>query len=165
MPLFQGGRRIGELEATTLQEEASGLSSSLVSRTLYTELLQHYGGLIADLDAERELALLQDRIREILKSYKIGGENNPVGYSGILGLKGLANRIEAERAGILASLYSHREALAERSGLDNDLSPIEKFIESFFETLPASLKRPLTTSAQSLSEQIAQKQEGILHAR
>jgi outer membrane protein TolC len=162
LPLYQGGRKAAAHEAARLESEASGWAATLAASTLYASLLRHYGGLLLDRACAEALSTLSNRIEELLSRYGIGGETNPVGYSGILGLKGLSARIEADLLTVRASQRSHLITLSESSGLGEDLNPAEKHLEALLQQLPRPLRDPLPGEIQSIPEKLALQKERIL---
>jgi hypothetical protein len=60
----------------------------------YAELGRQYGGVLLLSQNEALLFDLKKNLGKIISNYQVGSHNNPVGYSGLLGLKGVDNRIE-----------------------------------------------------------------------
>ena len=116
LPLYEAGARDAAAEMYSKMAEA------LNYQALHTEL-DEYGltasayGQILSIDQERQ-SLLQIRqsLNLILARYQLGSADNPVGYSGLLGLRGLRNRIEAMLIQNEVKRKALNEYLAEMAG-------------------------------------------------
>ena len=165
LPLFEGGAGVETVSAQTAELESRELAVRQKARALFGEVLTLYGSLVADQASRVRLLSLREQVRKILSRYSIGVESNPVGYSGMLGLRGLENRIEAELIGMETSIRSDQITLAAKTSLSPEaLSPAEKEIKEILDALPAALQKPLMQTHQSLDEEAARKREEALLA-
>ena len=107
LPLYEGGSRVAQHEAQKKATEAKewGLRASLAEQ--YSEAGKIYATLLALSIESENLEKLQYRIKDLLFRYHIGAKSNPVGYSGLLGLKTLKNRI----IGILQENCAKQQAM------------------------------------------------------
>ena len=124
LPLFEGGARVAEHESLKTAARAKALAAQEVLNEDYLNSTKFYGALLALQDQARLLAALQGVVDSILQKYSLGGRANPIGYSGLLGLKGLRNRLQA---GILQSqeqIRASRDSLSEMAkGLPENWVP------------------------------------------
>jgi outer membrane protein TolC len=155
MPLYEGGRRTETARAISAQTEAESIQLKFKKISAFAQTLEHYGNWVADLTTQKRLIELKDQVSKILSRYSIGSQSNPVGYSGILGLKGLQNRIDAELISIQTGQKTHQIALAVKSNLNlNDLLPSESSVQSLITKNAATI-----STGPSLTEELALKRE------
>ncbi len=169
IPLFEGGRKSETVHALNAALEEGELTLLLKKRETSSLILEHYGNLVTDQKSSQRLKALKEQVVKVLSRYSIGNEANPIGYSGILGLKGLNNRIDAELIRIETSSKSHQTTLSEMTGVElNQINPSEKdLIEVIQESLQASQGHPKGTIApegQSIPEMLAHKKEEVIRA-
>ncbi len=95
LPLYEAGARSAAARMYAKMSEALNLQALHTELDEYTLTASAYGQLMV-LDREyAELRNLQYAVNRILARYQVGSAGNPVGYSGLLGLRGLGNRLEA----------------------------------------------------------------------
>jgi outer membrane protein TolC len=134
LPLFEGGAKMASADAATHAAEASSYGRSSVQGKQYAEIATAYVSLLVLESQRRELSQLADGVEDTLSRYKIGERSNPVGYSGLLGLKNLKNRIQ----GLLIENDAKRAELRDRvrvvaSELPSDWSPVSEDLRAFVE--------------------------------
>jgi hypothetical protein len=117
--LYEGGSREYSVKGASLLSESQAISVSARRNELYAELARDYGKLLA-LNAERaDLLGLKEKLSRLVDRYRVGSRDNPVGYSGLLGMRSLIHRLE----GILAENSAGSESLLEsiriRSGIES----------------------------------------------
>lgn len=93
-PLYEGGMKVAEVALRDHYLASSAASMKQVQTQQYTEVARNYGSLGSLANQKNKLVALQKIITRILENYKIGNQINPVGYSGLLGLKNLNNRLQ-----------------------------------------------------------------------
>lgn len=94
LPLYEGGSKSAVAKSARAQSRAKHLEYKGVRLSEYVLLARSYAELLSLNSERRQLAAAQTQINQILKTYELGSKSNPVGYSGLLGLKNLSNRIE-----------------------------------------------------------------------
>lgn len=93
LPLYEGGMKASQFSLQTHLSTSQINEANNVRAEQYAEVAKSYGS-IGHLDQQREkLVSIKQIIERVLKSYQIGVRSNPVGYSGLLGLRSLNNRI------------------------------------------------------------------------
>lgn len=94
LPLYEGGIKSSQYSLQTHLSQSAVNESQSARAEQYTQVAKIYGsvGLIAQ--QRQKLLSLKQVIDRLLKNYQLGVKSNPVGYSGLLGLKSLANRIQ-----------------------------------------------------------------------
>ena len=94
LPLYEGGMKSNQSNMYQALVKASELEMKAKRSEEFSELARHYGNLILLEKNESTLLDTQKNLERIIASYQVGAQSNPVGYSGLLGLKGVKNRIE-----------------------------------------------------------------------
>ena len=110
LPLFEGGSKVAAAQAAVKMTEAKALELQSAEVTQYLELAQTYSSILSLQKQRNDLQRMVLNVEETLSHYKIGMKSNPVGYSGLLGLKNLRNRLE----GLLVENSGKTTALKER---------------------------------------------------
>jgi outer membrane protein TolC len=111
MPLFEGGMKVAQARAAEKGAAAKEWEAKAQSSAEYARVARDYAGLLALVEERRQLQELQGSVQGILEHYSIGSKANPVGYSGLLGLKNLNNRLEGLLAQNEAADRSKRSSI------------------------------------------------------
>jgi len=69
--------------------------NSAAAINVYTQVVSLYAGVLSANESLDSLEELKSKVSGVLSKYSLGSRSNPVGYSGLLGLKSILNRIEA----------------------------------------------------------------------
>lgn len=94
LPLYEGGMKSSQSSMFDSLVKASEMEMKAKKSEEYAELGRQYGGVLVHAQNEFLLTDLKKNLEKIIASYQVGSQSNPVGYSGLLGLKGVNNRIE-----------------------------------------------------------------------
>lgn len=106
LTLYEGGMKQAQVEMYSHKAEAEKLEASQIQIEQYAQSSLAYGS-IASLQKQRtKLAQLNDEVTKLIQGYQLGQKSNPVGYSGLLGMKSLANRI----GGLLDQLEAQQKS-------------------------------------------------------
>lgn len=109
-PLYEGGAKVVAARASVKMTEAKFLELRSTEIAQYAELANAYSSILSLLAQKTELQKLDDNLREVVTKYTVGSKSNPVGYSGLLGLKNLRNRL----SGILIENVAKTVSLQEK---------------------------------------------------
>lgn len=93
LPLYEGGMRHALSLAAHRGWDAKEAEQKAVTSQEYSELATHFAALLTFEEQKAQLQALLRAVEGIMSQYRIGSKSNPVGYSGLLGLKNLKNRI------------------------------------------------------------------------
>ena len=93
-PLYEGGAKLAAHRAMSSEAESKDWEYRAQSLRSYAQVASDYASLLVLLEQRTQLLDLRNNVNGILEKYSIGSKSNPVGYSGLLGLKNLLNRIE-----------------------------------------------------------------------
>lgn len=117
--LFESGAKQSMVSGAALVSESHALSWAARKNEVYSELVREFGKLVS-LNAERVAVIeLKEKLSRLLGRYKVGSADNPVGYSGLLGMRSLGNRLESVLAQNSGEAETIVESLRIRSGLDS----------------------------------------------
>jgi outer membrane protein TolC len=94
LPLYEGGFKSSQTTMFETLVKASELEIKARKSEEYSELTRQYGALLIYIKNEKYLTELKSSLENIISRYQVGSNSNPVGYSGLLGLKGVKNRID-----------------------------------------------------------------------
>jgi outer membrane protein TolC len=138
LPLYEGGMK--REEAAMLKEIARSSEVELTAKKTehFSELSRQYGSLLIHETNLSSLASLKSELSKIISSYQMGSKSNPVGYSGLLGLKGVSNRLEGLQVAFNLMVKNKKDWISEKAGLTAPWKPsteesINQFISNVFE--------------------------------
>lgn len=121
LPLYEGGQKVAMKNAMTFMSEAKISEAKAIQDEFYSEVVKNYF-LGKNLNIEKnELNKIEATIDSIISRYKIGNRDNQLGYSGLLGLKSLKNKIVALKVENKSKNSAIDKALSELSGSNQDL--------------------------------------------
>lgn len=103
LPLYEGNYRTGTVEMLSNQVKSKEFDKKSKMNFIYSEVLKIYGQ-IGTFDLQiAKLKRMKTVIDKVTSKYQLGNKGNPVGYSGLLGLKSLALKIEG-----MINVYENR---------------------------------------------------------
>jgi outer membrane protein TolC len=94
LPLVEGGMRWFAAQALDRAAESKSWELKATEISEYAMSAKIYAELLALNEQKTQLEDLRANVVLVLEKYSIGSKSNPVGYSGLLGLKNLKNRVE-----------------------------------------------------------------------
>jgi hypothetical protein len=122
LPLYEGGQKVAMNKALTFMSASKISEAKAIKSEFYTEVVKNYF-IGKNLSMETsELSKVQVVIDSIISRYHIGNKENQLGYSGLLGLKSLKNKIAALLDENRAKKTGIDNVLIELSGLNVELS-------------------------------------------
>jgi Outer membrane efflux protein len=131
LPLYEGGMKIAQEEMQGHIKASKGVETSLIKIAQYAEIARVYGVIGGLVEQKEKLEDLQASLNRLLRSYQLGSKSNPVGYSGLLGLKTLANRIQGLLSENRAKATAGRKELVELGFTNDSWTPIKSKIIDF----------------------------------
>ncbi|MBS1963569.1 MAG: TolC family protein [Bdellovibrionales bacterium] len=121
LPLFEGGARVAASRGAELMQRSHETARDAKRNELFAGTVRAYAGLLAMNEERTMLDSLRTKLRGVIGRYRVGSKNNPVGHSGLLGMRALLNRIESALDANGVEKEAELEALRVRSDL-RDLS-------------------------------------------
>lgn len=94
LPLYEGGMKSSQSSMFESLVKASDYEMKAKKSEEYAEFSRQFGGVILHSKNELHLTDLEKSLQKVISNYQVGSQSNPVGYSGLLGLKGVGNRIK-----------------------------------------------------------------------
>lgn len=93
LPLYEGGFKSNQLSAVKHQLKSQEHQVTQLEVDQYASVVQSYGSIAVLITQKEKLSEVKNEIEKLLKNYQVGQKSNPVGYSGLLGMRSLLNRV------------------------------------------------------------------------
>ncbi len=122
LPLYEGGMKESIRKASSFQFESKKSEDGKNKVEYYSEIAKNYFVLVSLNSQKLELKKVSNNLELIISKYQIGNKGNMVGYSGLLGLKSLRNRLSAINDENTAKTTAYSKALNELAELNDTLS-------------------------------------------
>ncbi|NUM87822.1 MAG: TolC family protein [Bdellovibrionales bacterium] len=134
LPLWEGGGGVARAEGSERVQKAVEAEASAARARQFAEVARSYGALLALREESAELQDLHRSVTGVIARYAVGSRSNPVGYSGLLGLRTLSNRLEGLLAENSSRGAGHLAALAEMGMGTTDWEPVRQGVSDFAAT-------------------------------
>ncbi|KHD87172.1 MAG: hypothetical protein OM95_15870 [Bdellovibrio sp. ArHS] len=108
LALYEGGMKSNQVDMFEHSLKSQQHVSSQVETELYAKVGQLYGSISVVNAQIEKLQAIDLEISKLIRNYQIGQKSNPVGYSGLLGMKSLSNRI----SGLIEQYQSQQKAFS-----------------------------------------------------
>jgi len=116
LPLYEGGMKKSLADVSAHQYESKKSEAQATQIDLYSEVAKSYFTLKSLDRYQLEINKVKSTIDSIIGKYQIGNKSNMLGYSGLLGLKSLKNRISAINDETSTKKKAYLNALEELNG-------------------------------------------------
>lgn len=124
LPLYEGGMRVAQAEVAEKNAAAKKLEITAAHLNEFTQVAQAYSMLLVLTEQRKHLSALLESVTGIIERYHVGAKSNPIGYSGLLGLKNLRNRVTGLLVENETRAYANRiEIDTVAAGLPEDWRP------------------------------------------
>jgi len=132
LPLYEGGMKSNQSQMMGQVLKASELELKAKKTEEYIDLSHHFAALSIVDKSQTNLQQVKTELEKIISTYQVGEKSNPVGYSGLLGLKGVLNRVKGQELYLKMQSTEHRDWINEKLEFTQDwqAKPIES-IETF----------------------------------
>lgn len=132
LPLFEGGVKIATARAESRMLDWEQVSLAGAELAALADAAGDYARLLSLESALSRLRVLGGQLQRVLDRYTVGASGNPVGYSGLLGLKGLNLRVEASLKELSLERTQLQRALSHRAAMaDAQWAPVEQSLDVF----------------------------------
>lgn len=121
--LYEGGMKSSQVEMYEHSVAAQKAMTSQIQIEQYSLVGLSYGSIAVLEKQKKSLESLRTEIGRMIKGYQLGSRSNPVGYSGLLGMKSLLNRVTGLINQYEAQSQAHYAALSEMGLADKSWSP------------------------------------------
>lgn len=132
LPLYEGGMKKSQVSLLDKILEASKENMKAKKTEQYSELARKYGSLLVHQKTMLSLKDLKNSLDKIISSYQVGSKSNPIGYSGLLGLKGVSNRVSGLLTVLESQYESNIEWISRKAGVEHEWGPVLKLQLSEF---------------------------------
>ena len=166
LPLYEGGAKLAMSKAIAANLDSLSEENKAKRTDAYIGSAKSYGKAISLSSAITRLETLQKKLQSTIGTYRIGNKSNLIGYSGLLGMKNLANRTESLLTEMKSSLSEAIGELSARSGLESSwtlqLESIDSFIDKYLPSPSANVTRLSLREKVSEVDALAASQESAL---
>jgi hypothetical protein len=164
LALYEGGMKSSQVDLLAHTVAAQKNVTSQIQLEQYSAVGLAYGS-IAVLDQQKtRFQILNAEVSRLIKGYQLGSQSNPVGYSGLLGMKSLINRVNGLLSQYEAQRRSHYATLHELGLKDAQWSPENidsmAFVDRYFSGSSLSSGSPQQGEALS-SYKIESEKESV----
>jgi hypothetical protein len=134
--LYEGGfsKSVKSMKNSLLRSNQLEMENKKVQT--YAEVGYLYGSLAIVLKQEQKMLQLEKQLQSFIQTYQLGAKSNPVGYSGLLGLKSFANRLKSYLNQYKSEKESYRSSLEELGWKVQNWTPefsgIVSFLQKYF---------------------------------
>jgi outer membrane protein TolC len=141
LPLYEGGFKASQVDMLSLMIKANQEELKAKKTSEYTELTKNY---ISYASIKKLLASLDDlknKTEAIVNRYQVGDRSNLVGHSGLLGLKGVQNRILGLSALFHSLKNSNQDWFHEKLQVSlsaNEVSELKTFLDEKYQIVSSS---------------------------
>lgn len=136
LALYEGGMKVSQVEAFKHSAAAQKNTTAQIHLEQYSIVGLSYGSIAILEEQKRKLQSLSSEIARMIQRYQLGNKSNPVGYSGLLGMKSLANRISGIINQFEAQSRSYYATLSELGLKESNWIPenidSETFVNKYF---------------------------------
>lgn len=159
LPLFEGGMKVESQKGLGFMKEAREYGLKFTKNYQYTQAAMEYSLLLGASQHVRRIRSLQGELATFLNDYELGSPQNPIGHTGLLGLRSLSNRLKAMKNQTQTEMSSFKTSLTQKADIKSenwDVKPqsIHEFLKSRFgkimkqneASLPASVKATQMTA-------------------
>lgn len=126
LPLYEGGMRSHMSSSLEKGLQAQGLVTEATKKEVYTQLAKAYLGVLQQLELQKDLIDYEQKISQQLGAYELGKKRNPVGYSGMLGLKSVLNKVASYKDQSSSQLKAYLNEVERLSGEKIEITTLEK---------------------------------------
>jgi outer membrane protein TolC len=154
--LFEGGAGSAYRDLQRSMSDLKSLGKNRAEWEAYVETASAYGTILHAEATRDSVTALKGTVQGILSRYSVGSKSNPVGYSGLLGLKSLLNRVQAVEEQLLTEADTGRSRIRALSGAVPDEFQVRKEPLSVF--MSVVLPESQVTGSDSVSVSLAEKQ-------
>jgi outer membrane protein TolC len=134
LPFYEGGMKSNQVEMLKHSVNAQQNSTNQVQIDLYSQVGLSFGSIGVLEQQQIRFQDLKSEIQRLKKSYKLGNKSNPVGYSGLLGIESIENRLNGLLNQYAAQSRAYYAALKEMGLKYEKWSPLMKDSKSFVES-------------------------------
>ncbi len=169
LPLYEGGMKEAARRAAQFWQESREKFRDAKELELHSKAGHDFGRILSLHHAKARAIEMRDALSGILKRYALGSRANPVGYSGMLGLRALQNRILSVINSIMAEEQGLKSGISVLAGLNQEpweprSANVAEFVEATL-PMPGAPESTLLEEAQNLSAHATDEQSSMERSR
>ncbi|MBT4790535.1 MAG: TolC family protein, partial [Halobacteriovoraceae bacterium] len=146
LPLYEGGLKDNQNKMYKKLLESQQLNKEATYTQSFSELFVDYGMISRNHLNSNLLNKINRATKNILAKYKVGTKQNPVGYSGLLGLKSVINRVDAFLVQLAADSDFRLNLIRFKTAQENLSVKKEKSISQFVAKFKESHSKRLSST-------------------
>jgi outer membrane protein TolC len=163
LPLYEGGSKLAQVRMLGAATKVREFETQQITMDQYALVGNAYASIATLALWQSALSELQGEIQTLQKNYQLGSKDNPIGYSGFLGMKALEQRLATLSRQYQAEALAQRDML-QAFGLKQALWTTQKisaveFVDRYFSGRK-NLSKP-SNRLQSLKHQADVSQQAI----
>ncbi len=124
LPIYEGGMKSSQVDLYNNLAKAQEHSTSQVQLEQFSQVALSYASIAVLNEQKNKISELSTQIEKLLKNYQLGNKSNPVGYSGLLGMKSVTNRLIGLKQQYDAQIKAYYEMFQEYGLKDENWSPV-----------------------------------------
>jgi outer membrane protein len=148
LPLYEGSMKHNKDKMQNKLYEAQKYQLVADLNTEYTQALNDYVSIDRIKSTQIELNKIEKQLKRVIKNYTFGSKNNPLGRSGLLGLKGVQQRLIVTNSNLTSDVKHRLRILSFKANKDinntkkiNDIvAYLNNLLQSKSETKSTRLK-------------------------
>jgi outer membrane protein TolC len=135
LPLYEGGMKSSQVDLYNNLAKAQEHSTNQVQLEQFSQVALSYASIAILNEQKNKISDLSVQIEKLLKNYQLGNRSNPVGYSGLLGMKSVQNRLTGLKQQYDAQIKAYYAMFKEYGLKDENWSPVMatsvEFVEKY----------------------------------
>lgn len=135
LPIYEGGMKSSQVDLYNNMAKAQEHSTSQVQIEQFSQVALSYASIAILNEQKNKISELSIQIEKLLKNYQLGNKSNPVGYSGLLGMKSVQNRLTGLKQQYDAQIKAYYAMLKEFGLKTENWSPVAistpEFVEKY----------------------------------
>jgi hypothetical protein len=169
--IYDSGSRASLLSAKEHESKAIEYEQSFNLLNQYVHTFQYFSGYVLTKNYVSEIKAREINLNSIISKYQVGHKSNPVGYNGLLSLKGIQNKIDLIQLELNSNLNEIKNSLKLITGnsemnFEPDSTSFEDLIK-LYATIPENSNGSFQVSVEkensnSLKEQVTQQKSQYL---
>jgi outer membrane protein TolC len=152
LPLFEGGFKSAQSDIMNFSFNAQKYTEQQNELDLYSQAAQSFAIIAISEKQQNKMSQLKSVIEKLIKNYQLGQKSNAVGYSGLLGMKSLLNRLNGLTSQSQAKINSYYKTLEEFGLSQKKWKPFFTDSLSFSEKYLTSKKLGPSYKTQALNQ-------------
>lgn len=133
LPIYEGGMKSSQVDLYNHMAKAQEHSTSQVQIEQFSQVALSYASIAILNEQKNKISGLSAQIEKLLKNYQLGNKSNPVGYSGLLGMKSVQNRLTGLKQQYDAQIKAYYGMLKEFGLKAENWSPVAISTPDFVE--------------------------------